>query len=85
MMNPQLFQMVEISTRSGHVFTSFSTNFTLMHEELLRPMFDSRIDWISVSVDGFRQQTYEKYRVNGKVKDVLAGIRMTTKFKKSAN
>ena len=81
MMNPHLFEMVEISTRTGHVFTSFSTNFTLMRERLLLPLFNSRIDWISVSLDGFRQETYEKYRVNGKVKDVLDGIVMTMKFR----
>ena len=38
-----------------------------MREELLLPLFRSRIDWISVSLDGFKQETYEKYRVNGNV------------------
>jgi radical SAM protein with 4Fe4S-binding SPASM domain len=82
MMNPHLFDMVEVSTRAGHVFTSFSTNFTLMRERLLWPLFNSRLDWISISLDGFRQSTYEQYRVNGKVKDVLDGIAMTMRFKK---
>jgi radical SAM protein with 4Fe4S-binding SPASM domain len=81
MMNPRLFEMIEIATRNPHVFTSFSTNFTLMRERLLAPLFKSRIDWISVSIDGFRQETYEKYRVNGRVEDVLNGIAMTTRFK----
>jgi len=82
MMNPHLFDMIELSARNGHTFTSFSTNFTLMRERLLRPLFKSRLDWISISLDGFRQETYEKYRVNGKVKDVLDGITMTMNFKK---
>jgi radical SAM protein with 4Fe4S-binding SPASM domain len=81
MMNRHLFEMVELSTRTGHVFTSFSTNFTLMREHLLLPLFKSRIDRISVSLDGFQQDTYKKYRVNGKVKNVLEGIAMTMQFR----
>ena len=83
MMNPRLFDMVEIATRDPHTFTSFSTNFTLMREELLLPLFRSRIDWISVSLDGFKQETYEKYRVNGNVATVLNGVAMTTRFKRA--
>src|SRR5262245_28126253 len=33
MMNPHLFEMIELSTHTGHTFTSFSTNFTLMREK----------------------------------------------------
>ena len=76
MMNPRLFEMIELCARYRHIFTSFSTNLTLMRESLLDPLFRSRIDWISVSLDGFRQETYETYRVNGRVQDVLDGIRM---------
>ena len=82
MLNPYLFEMIELATRGNNVFTSFSTNFTQMKERLLTPMFASRLDWISVSIDGFHQETYEKYRVGGKVKDVLNGISMTMQYKR---
>ena len=77
LLNPHLFEMIELATRDNNVFTSFSTNFTQMNERLLAPMFASRLDWISVSIDGFHQTTYEKYRVGGDVKRVLNGISMT--------
>ncbi len=38
MMHPQLFEMIELSTCDRHLFTSFSTNFTLMRENLLSPL-----------------------------------------------
>lgn len=76
MMNPRLFEMIALSTRDRHLFTSFSTNLTLMREKLLTALFQSRVDWISVSLDGFDQATYETYRVNGRVQDVLDGIAM---------
>ena len=67
LVNPRLFDMVKLTTRTGRIFTSFSTNLTLMREQHLTALFDSRIDWISISLDGLEQSTYEKYRVNGKV------------------
>jgi radical SAM protein with 4Fe4S-binding SPASM domain len=76
MMNPQLFEMIKLSAHDRHIFTSFSTNFTLMREKSLEPLFRSGIDWISVSLDGIRQATYESYRVKGRVEDVLNGIAM---------
>lgn len=76
MMNPQLFDMIKLSARDHHIFTSFSTNLTLMREQLLDPLFQSGIDWISVSLDGFRQATYQIYRANGRVQNVLNGIAM---------
>jgi radical SAM protein with 4Fe4S-binding SPASM domain len=81
MMNPQLFEMIELSTRTGAVFTSLSTNFTLMRARLLDALFNSRLDWLSVSLDGFEQRTYGTYRVNGKVQDVLNAITMTMKYR----
>ena len=82
MLNPYLFDMIELATRDNRVFTSFSTNFTQMKKPLLGPMFASRLDWISVSIDGFHQATYEKYRVGGDVRKVLDGIAMTMQYKR---
>jgi radical SAM protein with 4Fe4S-binding SPASM domain len=83
MLNPHLFAMIELSTRSGNVFTSFSTNFTLMREKHLDALFESRLDWISVSLDGFHQASYERYRVGGKVKNVLDSIEMTMRERRA--
>ena len=82
MMNPRLFEMIALRTRDRHLFTSFSTNLTLMREKLLSSLFQSLIDWISVSLDGFQQATYETYRVNGRVQDVLDGIAMIMAWRK---
>jgi len=82
MINPRLFEMIELSTRNRGVFTSFSTNLTLMREKLIGPLFRSRIDHISVSLDGFHQNTYETYRRNGRVQNVLDGIEMIMSWRK---
>lgn len=64
--NPHIFKMIKMAT-SDRIYTSFSTNFTLMREQWLKPLFDSRLDYISVALDGFSQEAYEQYRINGDV------------------
>ena len=82
MTNPHLFDMVRFAS-DGTVFTSFCTNFTLMKPALLEPLFDSGLDWISVCLDGFSQEAYAKYRVNGEVSKVKEGIRLVMEYKRS--
>jgi radical SAM protein with 4Fe4S-binding SPASM domain len=82
MMNRQLFDMVQLANERANAFTSFSTNFTLMRRELLPKLFASGLDWISISIDGYRQETYEKYRVRGRVQRVLDGIAMVCDHKR---
>jgi radical SAM protein with 4Fe4S-binding SPASM domain len=74
MMNPHLFEMIGATSRTA--FKSLSTNLTLMRQSHLDGLFRSGLDWISVSLDGFRQEVYEKYRVGGRVAGVLNGIAM---------
>ena len=81
MTNPRLFDMVKF-TSDRSVFTSLCTNFTLMKENLIEPLFESKLDWLSVCLDGFTQEAYEKYRVNGDVSRVKEGIKMVVRHKK---
>jgi radical SAM protein with 4Fe4S-binding SPASM domain len=81
MTNPHLFEMVRLAN-DGTVYTSFSTNFTLMRTKQLKAHFDSGLDLISIALDGFSQEAYEKYRVNGDVARVKEGIEMVMKYKK---
>ena len=84
MLNTDLFKMIKIAS-SKNIYTSFSTNFTLMREAYLEPIFDSGLDWISICLDGFSQETYSKYRVNGNVDSVKEGIKMLMEYKIANN
>lgn len=84
MTNPELFEMIKIAA-NDKVFTSFSTNFTLMREEYLKPLFDSNLDWLSICLDGYSQKVYEQYRVNGNVEKVKNGIKMVMAYKREHN
>lgn len=81
MTNPNLFEMVKIAAQNN-VFTSFCTNFTLMRKSLVEPLFASRLDLLSVALDGYTQEAYQKYRVNGDVQRVKDGLRMVLQHKR---
>ena len=84
MTNPHLFDMIKIAGSNG-VFTSFSTNFNLMKRESLKPLIDSKLDLLSICLDGYTQNAYKKYRVNGDVEKVKNGIKMVTQYKREHN
>jgi radical SAM protein with 4Fe4S-binding SPASM domain len=81
MTNPYLLDMVKMASKS-RIFTSFCTNSTLRREQLLKPLFDSKLDFISIALDGYTQESYQKYRINGDVMKVKNGIKMVMEHKR---
>lgn len=60
-----------------------STNGHFFHtEERQRGLLDSGIDCVVFSVDGAKQESYERYRVNGRLERVLEGMRAVAALKK---
>ena len=52
--------------------------------EQARAVVDSGLDEIIISLDGVDQQTYERYRVGGKLEHVLSSARLLAQAKKEA-
>ncbi len=59
-----LFMTVDIAS-NGHFFTP----------EVIERILHERINSITVTVDGMSEETYRKYRVNGSLKKVTAGLK----------
>lgn len=55
-----------LSSTNGHFFHT---------DERVEQLLDSGIDALIISVDGARQESYEKYRVNGDIERVFDGVR----------
>lgn len=73
LVNPHIAKIVEIAAKSK-VFTYFSSNFTLSTPEKTRALVDAGLGGISIPLDGWTKEEYEKYRVGGDVADVKAGL-----------
>jgi len=73
--NPDLLRMIELA-RKHRVYTMVSTNgHFLQDDEKLTKLILSGLGSLIVSIDGVTQETYQKYRQNGDLNQVLAGIR----------
>lgn len=67
---------------SKKIYTATSTNAHYLTDEMARKTVESGLDRLIVSIDGTTQETYEQYRVGGKLEKVLEGTRNIIKWKK---
>jgi len=81
LLNPQFSQMVQIA-RNRNIFVATSTNGHFLNEKNINEIIKSGLNHLIISVDGLDQQTYEKYRVNGKLQTVMDGIQRLVEVKK---
>jgi radical SAM protein with 4Fe4S-binding SPASM domain len=79
-MHKQLGEMIAFA-RKHKVHTEFSTNGQLINENI-SIIKDSKPDKIIVSLDGIIQETYNKYRINGKIDKVYDGLKALSKLEK---
>ncbi|MGH7786342.1 MAG: radical SAM protein [Candidatus Binatia bacterium] len=82
LLSPHIYEMIAAATARG-ISTKVNTNFSLPFdarraERLVR----SGLTTLTVSIDGARQATYERYRVRGDLQTVLANCRLVIEAKR---
>lgn len=82
LLSPHIYDMIASATARG-IATKVNTNFSLPFdapraERLVR----SGLTTLTVSIDGARQATYERYRVRGDLQTVLANCRLVAAAKR---
>jgi len=79
-LNKEFNKMVKYATDSG-LFTLVSTNLNtrIEAEEIVKSGLDSMI----VSLDGATQESYNKYRVNGKLEKVISNVEAIIEAKRN--
>jgi radical SAM protein with 4Fe4S-binding SPASM domain len=82
--NPSFLAMVEQAAKRG-IYTATSTNAHFLHDQLARRTVESGLHRLIISIDGTTQDTYEQYRVNGKLDKVLEGTRNIVRWKEELN
>ena len=81
LLNLQLFEMVSYAHRAK-LYTSTSTNAQFLTHSRAKELVLSGLDKLIISVDGSTQETYETYRIGGKLEKALNGIRHVVALKK---
>jgi len=83
--NKDLVPMIEY-LRAFKVFSSVSTNFDIkMSEELAERIVASGLSRLIVSADGASQESYERYRVGGRLENVLLNMKAVSSARQRAS
>lgn len=80
-LNTKFLDMVEYASSKG-IYTATSTNAHYLRDEVARRTVESGLDRLIVSIDGTTQETYQSYRIGGKLDRVIEGTRNILKWKK---
>jgi len=79
--NPQFLEMVAYA-KSKNLYTITSTNGHFLNEANAKKTVESGLDRIIISIDGITQETYEAYRKEGNLQNVIQGAQNLIKWKK---
>ena len=80
-LNPQFLEMVKYASDRG-IYTVTSTNAHFLNEENAQKTVEAGLDRIIISIDGTTQETYESYRIGGKLEKVLEGAKNLVQWKR---
>ena len=80
-LNPQFLDMVDYASSKG-IYTATSTNAHYLTDEAAGKTVESGLDRLIISLDGTTQDTYESYRIGGKLDKVIEGTKNIIYWKK---
>lgn len=80
-LHPKFTELVQYATERG-IYTATSTNAHYLKEDLAEKTVKSGLDRLIISIDGTTQDTYESYRIGGKLEKVIEGTKEIVKAKK---
>jgi radical SAM protein with 4Fe4S-binding SPASM domain len=80
-LHPQFLDMVQYAAQKG-IYTSTSTNAHYLTEKNALKTIESGLDRLIISLDGTTQETYQSYRIGGKLDKVIEGTKRLVALKK---
>lgn len=82
-LNPDIFKIIELAKSKGHTI-NLSSNLNIK-KNLMKDIIKSGLDTIILSIDGFSQESYSKYRKNSNFSRVIENVQYLNEIKKSCN
>jgi radical SAM protein with 4Fe4S-binding SPASM domain len=73
------------AAKKRNIYTATSTNAHFITEKKADEIIESGLDRLIISIDGLTQETYEQYRIHGKLDKVLEGTQHILVAKKKMN
>lgn len=82
--HPEFLELVK-EARRRKIYVVTSTNAHFIQPETAEEIVQSGLSELIISIDGTTQQSYEQYRINGKLDKVLTGTKNIVAAKKKLN
>lgn len=82
-LNPKFLSFIR-QAKQYNIYTATSTNAHFIDQKKAEEIVASGLDRLIISIDGLTQETYQNYRVNGKLEKVIAASNFLIKAKKQA-
>lgn len=83
-LNQDFFRMVAYA-HSKNMYVATSTNAHYLNDENCKKTIESGLSRLIISIDGITQETYESYRIGGKLDKVIEGAKKMVEWKKKLN
>jgi radical SAM protein with 4Fe4S-binding SPASM domain len=80
-LHPKFLDLVKYASEKN-IYTATSTNAHFLHSEMAKKTIESGLDRLIISIDGTTQETYQAYRVGGKLEKVIEGTKNILHWKK---
>ena len=80
-LNPNFLEMVKYAS-TKKIYTATSTNAHYLDDENAKKTIQSGLDRLIISIDGASQETYESYRIGGKIDKVIEGTKNILRWRK---
>lgn len=80
-LHPDFLNLIK-SAKKRKIYTATSTNAHFITERKAEEIVESGLDRLIISIDGLTQETYEQYRIHGKLDKVLEGTQHILNAKK---
>lgn len=82
-LNPKFLSFIR-QAKQYNIYTATSTNAHFIDQKKAEEIVASGLDRLIISIDGLTQETYESYRVNGKLEKVIEASKWLVAAKKEA-
>lgn len=82
LLHQQIDEFVRYAKQKGLVDVYFNTNAMLFTEEISKKLIDAGLDRISISIEGYTKDVYERYRVGANYETLLSNIENFQSLKK---
>ena len=75
LLNKDIYKMIKYAKHRGIKHVKLATNGMQLNEENITSLLDSKLDYLSVSLDGATPENYEKFRIGGDFNLVVGNIK----------